>query len=498
MLFGIFVAVPILLYAEFKSADDDKRQLLRTLVQEQGRLIAQSLRPMLEQQQGKSIPDLSNRLARLSDGRIRVRLLFRPTTNGKAGNFYFVGSVPAVSASRLSRARAELIRTGILDKLQGSCAGNIPLAMRYTNPAGEKEVLTSVTPVNAATGCWVVITSYATADVIGSSIARPYWQNPEIQFAAAIYLLMALIVMSLFLGVWRSLHRFQKLARDIRTERAHQTSFARLNEVPELGGVAREFDNLVNTLESSAESIRHAAEDNTHAFKTPIAVIRQSLEPLRRAAGRAGPREQRALELIEKSVVRLDRLVSAARRMDETNAELVDPPREVIDLSAVLERILSGYAETARDRGLGLLHKLEPGVMVMASEELVETVVENLLDNAMSFSPPDSAITVTLTRRDGSVDLSVHDQGSGSDPKYLSRLFERYYTSREASPEMPAKIGVGGYELVAQRVDDDRSAHSGIGLWIVRRNVEAIGGTVTAKNLPGRGLGVRVSIPIQE
>ena len=79
------------------------------------------------------------------------------------------------------------------------------------------------------------------------------------------------------------LRRFAERARRIREQGPDAGSFAGRTGLPELADVAAEFDRMVDALHRSAADIRRTAEDNAHAFKTPIAVIRQSLEPLRRA-----------------------------------------------------------------------------------------------------------------------------------------------------------------------------------------------------------------------
>src|SRR6202035_4383235 len=118
---------------------------------------------------------------------------------------------------------------------------------------------------------------------------------------------MAVVTLSTFWGVRRGLNRFAERARAIR-ERRPGVSFAGENEVPELADVATEFDRMVAALDASAREIRRTAEDNAHAFKTPIAVIRQSLEPLRRALPTENQRVQRAIDSIDRSLDRLDRL----------------------------------------------------------------------------------------------------------------------------------------------------------------------------------------------
>ena len=126
--------------------------------------------------------------------------------------------------------------------------------------------------------------------MLGTSLAEPVWQRFEVQVAAAIYLAMAIITIIVFLSMRRSVLRFRGLARDIRTGHAGNRSFASQNELVELSGVAEEFDHLIAKLRASADSIRHAAEDNAHAMKTPIAIMRQSLEPLKRLVPSGEPR----------------------------------------------------------------------------------------------------------------------------------------------------------------------------------------------------------------
>ena len=113
--------------------------------------------------------------------------------------------------------------------------------------------------------------------------------------------------------------------------------------MPELTDVAAEFDRMVEALHGSAAAIRRAAEDNAHAFKTPIAVIRQSLEPLRRAVGVDNQRVLRAIDRVDHSLDRLDGLVASARRLDEATADLVAEPRRPVDLQR-LQSLLASLA----------------------------------------------------------------------------------------------------------------------------------------------------------
>src|SRR5262249_27366644 len=160
--------------------------------------------------------------------------------------------------------------------------------------------------------CWVVITTQATQAILSSSIGQSVWQTPTLHVAALVYLLSAVIVAWLFIGIWRNLDRFRTAARKIRRHGAGDVSFREMNTIPELNGVADDFDALVAALKQSKEFIVQAAEENAHAFKAPLAVIAQAIEPLKRVAG-SDEHAKRSIELIERSTARLDLLVSAAR-----------------------------------------------------------------------------------------------------------------------------------------------------------------------------------------
>jgi two-component system sensor histidine kinase ChvG len=143
--------------------------------------------------------------------------------------------------------------------------------------------------------------------------------------------------------------------------------------------------------------------------------------------------------------------------------------------------MLAAYAEAYERRGLKFAARLQPGVVVRAGEELLETVLENVVDNAVEVSPEGELIDVILDSRGGQARLIVRDRGPGVPESQLDHIFERYVSLREGASE---KSG------------EEAGAHQGIGLWIVRRNLEAVGGTVSARNLRDGGLEVRMDLPL--
>lgn len=487
VLLAIFVAVPIVLYGPFRVADQERNTLLLQSVQQQGWLVGRSLRPFLERFQGTDASVLQETVADIGRQGVRVRLLLRPAEPVGTSSFFLVASSDRLGTDAMEAELARLLATDVLVTLEETCEGQKPLATRYLAPDGGEEVLTSITPVDGPRGCWAIVTAHATADLLSATLGRPYWQLPEVRLAAAIYVLMALVVILLFLGFWVSLRRFAGLAERIRARSVRDgASFAKLNRMPELSAVAQEFDRMVATLEQSAREIHHAAEENAHALKAPLAVISQAVEPLRRAVPEDNERGQRALHLVEQSVVRLDALVAAARRMEETVAELMNPPRERIDLSALLGRLIAPYAIGAPGNAtVRVTSELEPGIEILAGVDLVETVVENLLDNAVSFSPPGGEVRIALQRQGARALLTVEDRGPGVAAEDLERIFERNYSKR---PRSASDTELGSGITV-------KLPNFGIGLWVVRRNIEAIGGSVQAENREDGGLRLCVEIP---
>src|SRR5260221_1927685 len=291
LLTVIFFIVPVILYWEFKGGDEEKQDPLLRSVREQGRVLGQALLPLLSTSERQGLPQLGHELSRFADDVTNIKLLLAPP----GGGFFYIASSPVVPPAHLDIEREKLRQQGILDSLTKSCEGELPVAFRYTTPSGDDEAVTSLTPLKTPTGCWAIVTSFSALMMPGSRLGTPYWATPEVKLAGTIYLAMALLTLTTFFNVRRRLHHFAERARAIRNHGPGTGSFVAHNEIPELGAVAEEFDRMVEVLHSSANDIRRAAEDNAHAFKTPIAVIRQSLEPLKRGTTPANQRTSPAL-----------------------------------------------------------------------------------------------------------------------------------------------------------------------------------------------------------
>jgi two-component system sensor histidine kinase ChvG len=484
ILVGIFIALPILVYGQFEQADSKLRQLVTRSIHHRNWLIAQALKPTLDQPGRMPNGQLSDALAKFGDDGTNLQLMVRPSTPSSTSRFYFVAAIPPVTPDQVNSELDGLAGHGILDRLSKTCSDDTPIDVQYPGPDGKDEILTSLIPIQTRWGCWALVSSHTTSEFLYTSIARPFWKTPEVRIAASIYLLLALLAALIATSVWRNVRHFRHVAREIRQGRGRNSTFASRNVMPELASVAADFDGLARDLRNIARDIRQAAEDNWHSFKGPVATIEASLDTARRGLAPGNERANRAIALIQSSVGRLKALISASQRLDNVTADLIEAPRPRIDLTTIVGNVLFRYRELMAERGIGVVRSLEEKAYVQAGQEILEEVIENILDNAISFSPANSAISVTLTKLDESVELRIDDQGPGIDPKKIERIFDRYFSLRP-NPEMDPGKNSTGLAL----------PHAGLGLWIVRRNIEALGGTVSATNRLGGGLSVRVILP---
>jgi len=466
LLAVLFLLLPVLLFVTFNQLDRDRRALALATIRDSGLLIGAALQPQLATLQPAQFGKLQSDLAGFAGLHRRVTLLYKPNraaglaVGGEAG-FFYVAGIPAVVPGALAAERQRLADMGVLSRLGQACSGNTPLAERVPLPGEKAELLTSVSPSPGPNGCWAVVVSTDSADELTLADQRADWARPEIQAALALYAAMALICLWIFSRARATLLAFRRAALSA-TEAG--PSFVAQTAIPELVPLAREFDQMVARLGQAAATLRQAAEENAHALKGRLATIRQLVAALP---------ESETVAIVA-ALDRLDGLVRSARQLDTATAETLERKRREFDLSALVEAFCRGYRMTLGDATGRLGCEVAPGVRVHGDEEMVEVVLENLVENAFGFTPERGRVTISLGREGAACELRVADEGSGVDPDLLPHIFDRYVSTRSL----------------------ESVPHYGIGLWLVRQNVTAMGGTVAARNRAGGGLEVVVKLPV--
>jgi two-component system, OmpR family, sensor histidine kinase ChvG len=233
----------------------------------------------------------------------------------------------------------------------------------------------------------------------------------------------------------------------------------RRDEIGHLSGNLRE---MTDALYNRIEAIERFAADVAHELKNPLTSLRSAVEtlPLAKTESSRG----RLLAVIEHDVRRLDRLISDISDASRLDAELQRQEAAPVDLNKLLSAVVTVANEVKREDGVTVTLAFEgsPRIfMVQGHDSRLSQVVNNLIDNARSFSPANGTVRVICRRAGGGILITVDDDGPGIRPDAIEKIFERFYTDRP---------------------HQNFGQNSGLGLSISKQIVEAHGGRLTAQN----------------
>ena len=250
------------------------------------------------------------------------------------------------------------------------------------------------------------------------------------------------------------------------------------DEIGDLSGVLRE---MTRALHERMDAIERFAADVSHEIKNPLTSLRSAVET---AARINDPMQQKKLmAIIQEDVQRLDRLITDISNASRLDSELSRAEPEIIDVADMLMTLQEIYAAGETDVEIILEVPGKSPVYVSAIEDRLVQVCRNLLQNAISFSPPAGKVTMHLSQQDSEAKFMVSDQGPGLPESKLIAIFDRFYSERPKGE----KFGI----------------HSGLGLSISKQIIEAHGGTLCAENHYGldgivRGARFIVRLPLSE
>lgn len=423
----------------------------------------------------EGMPSAAHRLARLAPS-LDVYLL-------DASGAIVASSIPA---SDLTRKRVSL------EPIESFLRGAAPLPIVAEDPLDESgSVIFSAARIDIpswpARYLYLVLNRHRPAGNV-QQIQRTYAIGQHTGFIVVAVLFAVLATLLVIRNVTRNLARLEGAMYEFRRSDFRQlpsSEVAAAAEQDEIGRLTRLFAELagrihgqIGELESQREQRHEFMANVSHDLRTPLTALQAHLDTLKIKASQLTADERSAyVEGAARQCDRLRHLMEQLLEAERLDAHQITVHAEPFQLCELVQDVVQKFGVTARERGVRLEARLTDDVpLVMADIGLIERVLDNLLENALRFTPADGSVTVRAATSDRGVRVDVEDTGPGMGKDVQARVFERFY---RADPSRSTSTG-----------------HAGLGLSIVRSIVELHGGSVAVDSSPGRGARLSFELPL--
>jgi two-component system sensor histidine kinase CpxA len=286
------------------------------------------------------------------------------------------------------------------------------------------------------------------------------------------------LVVSAFASWWLARHlsapirRMQEGARALAGESLDVRVSAGLEDrKDELAVLARDFDAMADRLRANRGALTQLLRDISHELRSPLARMRLALG-LARQPSADTPRQ---LDRMDREIERLDALISQVLKLARLNGTDMPFEREAVDVDEVIDEVVRDAEFEGTAKGCRVQTHGATGSVVSGSRELLRSAIENVLRNAVRYSPQGAPVEVAVERSAAGLTIAIRDRGPGVPEAELERIFEPFYR-------------------VAESRDRDTGGE-GIGLAITSQVMKAHGGTARAENRAGGGFEVRLNLP---
>ena len=285
------------------------------------------------------------------------------------------------------------------------------------------------------------------------------------------------VLLSLFLArtIARPLRRLAVAAHRVRLGRAREVKVPRLpSRSDEIGLLARSVSDMSQSLRQRIDNIEHFAADVTHELKNPLASLRSALDGLEQVQN--PDLKSKLLDVAKDDVVRLDRLIGDIGEAARTDAELARTKFELVDLGPLIEQLVNSW-EHRREKGdarIAFARPRKDSAIVLGDASRLARAIDNIIDNAISFSPAGGLVEVVATRVGETVRIRVDDEGPGVPEELREAIFNRFHSVRPESEHF--------------------GRHTGLGLAIARAIVEGHDGKIDVQDRDDAPSGARFTI----
>lgn len=240
----------------------------------------------------------------------------------------------------------------------------------------------------------------------------------------------------------------------------------------ELSGLVGTINGLLARLERAFQDLRDFTADASHQLRTPLTIMKSSIELTRASPARMSPT---LLDDLEEEVDDMSSVVAELQALSLADADAQESHRTEVDLSDLCVDAAEILKALGESRDVTVEADVAPGVACWGDPAKLKQAVLNLGDNAIKYTPAGGNVTVRLLREEGLAVLQVTDTGVGISPEHLPHVFDRFFRGRAG---------------------DKQTRGSGLGLAIAKRIVEVHRGTIHAASHSGSGTTFAVRLPI--
>ena len=328
---------------------------------------------------------------------------------------------------------------------------------------------------------WIVYTRVRDDGVVQAAQRAAARQETAGESAENVFqpLLVLLVVTGgvLVFGLRRGLQPLDKASRDIAARSATSLTPIEAGDVPrEIAPLVSSINGLIGRLATAFSAQRRFLADAAHELRTPVTALRLQLQLLRRSTDEAAREE--AMAELESGIERSQRLIEQLLHVARSEPDVDIARREPVELGRLVRAVVAALSVHAEQVGIDLGAGGPPGLVIQGDRDQLAVLLNNLVENALRYTPAGGVVDVEAGLRHGRAELRVIDNGPGIPEALRERVFDRFFRGEDAAALARDKGG------------------SGLGLAIVRAIAERHGARVSLHTpASGNGLEVRVEFP---
>jgi two-component system, OmpR family, sensor kinase len=239
----------------------------------------------------------------------------------------------------------------------------------------------------------------------------------------------------------------------------------------ELADLGNAFDQMASRLGALMQSQTRLLHQVSHELRSPLARLQMAVGLARQQPDKL----ESSLVRIERESARMDSLVGELLELSRLESGGMQLEKEPVNLDELLLSIVEDARFEGMAKQITIQYQAHPGaVNILGQQDLLHRAIDNVIRNALKFSPPQSVIDLRSEFKDHKAIIQVSDQGPGVPEAEIDNVFQPFFRGS-----------------ASQNIDGH-----GIGLAIAKQIVEAHGGHIAAHNLPNKGLLVAITLPI--